>query len=416
MGLTSLFAAVSGLNAFGNALSVTGNNIANLSTIGYKSQKATFSDLVTSSLGGSSGSNQIGRGVFTGAVLSQYTQGSLSTSGNGLDMAVDGNGFFRVRNNDNAIFYTRAGQFRVDKDGKIVDPNGNFLQGYQANTSGVISGTLSDITLSNAISAPQATDEAEVVANLNASSTAPSTTFSASDPDTFNFSTSLTVYDSLGNSHSLNLYFRKTASSTWVMYHRLDGTSTAGTTDGAAQPTTLTFNTAGAMTSPAAALDIDYTAAQVGNGAAAMSIALTITDITQFGAPNSVSEITQNGFASGSIAGTSIDTSGVITGRFTNGQVRTLAQVALSRFTNPDGLSRSGKNLLAETNASGQPTTSAPNTGGTGRVLSGSLELSNVDLGEEFIDMISAQRGFQANSRVITTTDDLLQELVNLRR
>jgi flagellar hook protein FlgE len=414
MGLTSLFAAVSGLNAFGNALSVTGNNIANLSTVGYKSQKATFSDLVTSSLGGSSGSNQIGRGVFTGAVLSQYTQGSLSTSGNGLDMAVDGNGFFRVRNSDNAVFYTRAGQFRVDKDGKVVDPNGNFLQGYQANTSGVISGTLSDITLSNAISSPQATSTASVVANLNASATAPSSAFSDSDPSTYNFSTSLTVYDSLGSSHTLNLYFRKTASSSWQMYHRLDGTT--GTTDGAAQPTTLTFNSSGAMTSPAAALDIDYTAAQVGNGAAASSIALTITSITQFGAPNSVSAITQNGFASGSIAGTSIDTSGVITGRFTNGQVRTLAQVALSRFTNPDGLSRSGKNLLAETNASGQPTTSAPNTGGTGRVLSGSLELSNVDLGEEFIDMISAQRGFQANSRVITTTDDLLQELVNLRR
>ncbi len=414
MGLTSLFAAVSGLNAFGNALSVTGNNIANLSTVGYKSQKATFSDLVTSSLGGSSGANQIGRGVFTGAVLSQYTQGSLSTSGNGLDMAVDGNGFFNLKDSNGASFYSRAGQFRVNKDGKVVDPNANFLQGYQANAAGVISGTLSDITLSNAISSPNTTTEAEVIANLNAAATAPSGTFSISDPDTYNFSTSLTVYDSLGTSHTLSLYFRKTASSTWSMYHRLDGLT--GTTDGAAQPTTLTFDSAGAMTSPAAALDIDYTAAQVGNGAAAMSVALTITDITQFGAPNSVSAVTQDGFASGSIAGTSIDTSGVITGRFTNGQVRTLAQVALSRFTNADGLSRSGKNLLAETNASGQPTTSAPNTGGTGRVLSGSLELSNVDLGEEFIDMISAQRGFQANSRVITTTDDLLQELVNLRR
>ncbi len=415
MGLTSLFAAVSGLNAFGNALSVTGNNIANLSTVGYKSQKATFSDLVTSSLGGSSGANQIGRGVFTGAVLSQYTQGSISTSGNGLDMAVDGNGFFRIRDNNNAIFYTRAGQFRVDKDGKIVDPNGNFLQGYQANNTGVLSGTLSDLTLSNAISSPQATTTARVSANLNASATVPGA-FVASDPSTYNFATSITVYDSLGSSHTLNLYFRKTASNTWEMHHRLDGTATTGTTDGGAQPTAITFNASGAMTAPAAALTIGYTAGQVGNGAAASSIALTITSITQFGAPSAVSEITQNGFASGSIAGTSIDTSGVVTGRFTNGQVRTLAQIALSRFTNADGLSRTGKNLLAETNASGQPTTSAPNTGGTGRVLAGSLELSNVDLGEEFIDMISAQRGFQANSRVITTTDDLLQELVNLRR
>ena len=407
MGLTSLFAAVSGLNAFGNALSVTGNNIANLSTVGYKSSKASFSDLVTSSLGGSSGSNQIGRGVFTGAILNQYTQGSLSTSGNGLDMAVDGNGFFRVRNTDNAIFYTRAGQFRLDKDGKVVDPNGNFLQGFQANTSGVISGSLSDITLSNAISSPQATSTATVTANLNAASTAPTGAFSTSDPATYNFSTSLTVYDSLGSSHTLNFYFVKTSTArNWDLHYTLDSGS-------ATQLTDLDFSTAGALTSGGSQT---ITPTISGGAATPQSITVSFASMTQFGAPNSVSAIAQNGFASGSIAGTSIDTSGVVTGRFTNGQVRTLAQVALSRFTNPDGLNRSGKNLLAETNSSGQATTSAPNSGGTGRILSGSLELSNVDLGEEFIDMISAQRGFQANSRVITTTDDLLQELVNLRR
>ena len=417
MGLTSLFAAVSGLNAFGNALSVTGNNIANLSTIGYKSSKASFSDLVTSSLGGSSGSNQIGRGVFTGAILSQFTQGSLSTSGNGLDMAVDGNGFFQVRNNDNATFYTRAGQFRVDKDGKVVDPNGNFLRGFQADPSGVLSGALSDITLSNAISSPQATSTASIIANLNATATAPTIAFASIDPSSYNFSTSMTIYDTLGSSHTLALYFVKTGAGAWDMHHELDGLTGTTTGGSVTNPVALTFSGAtGALTAPATAPVVNYTSAQVGNNASAVAVSLVISNLTQFGAPNSVSEVAQNGFASGSIAGTSIDTSGVVTGRFTNGQVRTLAQVALSRFTNPDGLNRSGKNLLAETNASGQATTSAPNSGGTGRILSGSLELSNVDLGEEFIDMISAQRGFQANSRVITTTDDLLQELVNLRR
>ena len=416
MALTSLFTAVSGINSFGNALSVTGNNIANVSTVGFKSSKATFADLVTGSLGGAAAGNQIGRGVFTGAILNNFTQGALSTSANGLDLAVDGNGFFLVRDNSGAAFYTRAGQFRVDASGRVVDPSGNFLQGYQANNAGALSGTLSTVTLTNSVSSPQISTAATVAANLNAASTVPSGAFSTTDPTTYNFATSLTVYDSLGASHTTTLYFRKTGAGAWDMHHRLDGLT--GTTSGgsAANPVPLTFDSAGALLTPATAPVLNYTAAQVGNNAGALALALTLSSITQFGSPNAVSGVTQNGFAAGSLASTSIDTSGVITGRFTNGQVRTLAQVALSRFPSPDNLSRNGRNLLLETSTSGQPTTTPANTGGVGRVLSGSLELSNVDLGEEFIDMISAQRGFQANSRVITTTDELLQELVNLKR
>lgn len=416
MALTSLFTAVSGIASFGNALSVTGNNIANISTVGFKSSKATFADLVTGSLGGAAAGNQIGRGVFTGAILNNFTQGALTTSANGLDLAVDGNGFFLVRDTSGAAYYTRAGQFRVNASGQVVDPSGNLLQGFQANASGALSGTVSTITLTNSVSSPQTTTTASIGANLNASSTVPSGAFSTSDPTTYNFASSVTAYDSLGASHTMTLYFRKTGAGAWDMHHRLDGLT--GTTSGgsATNPVAVTFDSAGALTAPATAPVLNYTAAQVGNNAAAMAVTLTMTGITQFGSPNAVSAVTQNGFAAGSLASTSIDTSGIITGRFTNGQVRTLAQLALSRFPSPDNLVRSGRNLLLESSSSGQPTTTAANTGGVGRVLSGSLELSNVDLGEEFIDMISAQRGFQANSRVITTTDELLQELVNLRR
>jgi flagellar hook protein FlgE len=416
MALTSLFTAVSGISSFGNALSVTGNNIANLSTVGFKSSKATFADLVTGSLGGAGAGNQIGRGVFTGAILNNFTQGALSTSANGLDLAVDGNGFFLVRDNSGAAFYTRAGQFRMDASGRLVDPSGSFLQGYQASNAGALSGTVSTITLTNAVSSPQPSTTAGITANLNAAATVPTGAFSTTDPTTYNFATSLTTYDSLGASHSLTLYFRKTGAGAWDMHHRLDGLT--GTTSGgsATNPVALTFDSAGVLLTPATAPVFNYTAAQVGNNAAAMAVTMTLSGITQFGSPNAVSGVTQNGFAAGALASTTIDTSGVITGRFTNGQVRTIAQIALSRFPSPDNLSRNGRNLLLETASSGQPTTTAANTGGVGRVLSGSLELSNVDLGEEFIDMISAQRGFQANSRVITTTDELLQELVNLRR
>lgn len=449
--LSSLFAGVSGLNANGNQLSIIGNNIANLGTVGFKSSKATFADLVSNSLGGAAGALQIGIGVALTSVQGNFSQGALVTSGNALDMAIDGNGFFMVRDSQGGTFYTRAGQFHLDENNNVVDPSGFKLQGYQTNSNNQITGTIGDISLPSTTAAPRATTAATVAANLYSGASA--TTFSLSDPTgTSHFSSSITVYDSLGTSHLLTLYFTKTAANTWsynivansseittANYHSANINSTLGIVRVGSG--TLTFTTGGA-------LDTESVVTRYDDGTAAGTAGATVGQLqvdfsgatqdqlitfnfgtsvttnggtgldgtTQFGSSSALVSQSQDGYAAGSLQAFLVDTTGTISGRFSNGQIRTLAQVALARFPDPLGLVRVGKNLYSESASSGQPLIGAPDSAGMGRVMSNSLELSNVDLGESFIDMISAQRGFQANSRVITTADEILQELVNLKR
>lgn len=576
--LSSLFAGVSGLNAQGNALSVIGNNVANLGTIGFKSSRATFADLISSALGGGAGAIQTGIGVALTGVQGNFSQGSLTTSGNVLDLAIDGNGFFIVKDAQGGTFYTRAGQFRLNKDNVVVDPNGFLLQGFQADASGQITGSIGNISLPSTTSPPKMTARISIAANLNSQAsqlgvsasligaggstptTAPGnnsfqinlngdgfrtitvadglsgtalasaiqsavraltatdpfkaaaysgftasfnaatntftftsgltgqpntsgsagtvvvaanggdtlasqlgmlagttsttgTDFKISDPTgTSNFSTSLTVYDSLGNSHLLTTYFTRIGANTWNYnivantselvssnYHSSNIDTTLGITRVGSG--TLLFDTTGA-------LDRESTVIRYDDGTAAGTVGATIglaqidfvgatqdqqiafnfgtsktTDggkgldgTTQFGAASAIVSQTQDGYAAGSLQAFSVDTNGVISGRFSNGQVRALAQVALARFPDPLGLVRTGKNTFAQSGNSGLPLTGAPDSAGMGQVKSNSLELSNVDLGESFIDLIAAQRGFQANSRVITTSDEILQELVNLKR
>ena len=207
--LTTMFSAVSGLNTYGNAMSVIGNNIANVGTVGFKSSHASFADLVSASLGGGSSVGQVGLGVFLNDVQTSFTQGSLSNTGNTLDLAIDGNGFFELRDNAGAVTYSRAGQFEVNNLGEIVDPSGRFLQGYQATATGVVLGTVGNITLSTATVAPQATSTATVEANLNSAATVPAAAFDVTDATTYNFSNGMTVYDSLGAQHQLRLYYVK---------------------------------------------------------------------------------------------------------------------------------------------------------------------------------------------------------------
>ena len=412
MGLTSLYTAVSGLNAFGNQLSVIGNNISNIGTYGYKASRSIFSDLVAGSLTGGSSKDQVGRGVFLSSVQGQFTQGSLSTTSNALDFAIDGNGFFSVNSADGTNYFSRAGKFLVNKDGKVVDPNDNFLQGYQADASGAITSSIDDITLSTATAAPNETTAVDITANLNSQSSAIASAFSASDATTYNFSTGLSVYDSLGESHTVSLYFIKSAANAWTVRTAFDGTTLSAANGGG----TLGFAAGGTGVYSAAATSLNAVVATPTNGSNAMSISLDLSTMTQYGSASAVTAQTQDGYGSGSLSSVSADTDGTITGRYTNGQTRSLAQVVLGRFQNPNGLTRIGKNLFAETTDSGAASIGAPNTGGAGRLIAGSVELSNVDLGEEFIEMISAQRGFQANSKVISTTDQLMEELVNLRR
>ena len=405
--LTSLFSAVSGLNTYGNAMSVIGNNIANVGTVGFKSSSTSFADLVSASLGGGSTTGQVGLGVFLNDVQTSFTQGSLSNTGNTLDLAIDGNGFFQLADNAGTVSYSRAGQFKVNNLGQIVDPSGRFLQGYQATTTGVVLGTVGNITLSTATIAPQATGTATVEANLNAASTVPTAAFDVTDATTYNFSNGITVYDTLGSQHQLRMYYVKdVAANTWNLHSQIDGGATTAQTD-------LVFNSSGVLTGGGAQT---FTLPIAGGAATPLTVAMDFSAITQFGSASNLTNQTQDGFTSGSFQSLSIDSEGRVVAQFTNGQTRTLAQVVLSRFTNPDGLTRSGENGFAETVDSGAPLAGAPTNNGLGRLISQTIEQSNVDLGKEFVDMIITQRAFQANSRAITTSDEMLQELVNLKR
>ncbi len=449
--LSSLFTGVSGLNANGNALSVVGNNIANLSTVGFKSSRSVFADLISSSLGGAGGAIQTGLGVALNGVQGNFSQGSLSTTSNALDLAIDGNGFFIVRDTAGATFYSRAGQFHLNAQNQIVDPSGFLLQGYQVNTNGLITASISGVTLPTTTAPPNPTTTVDIGANLNSQSTAG--TFSLLDPaGSANFSTSLTVYDSVGNSHLLTTYFTKTAANTWT-YDIVGSSSEIVTANYNAANVnaalglvrlasgSLTFTTSGALDTESAVVSYDDGTASgtaggtVGQaqidfiGATAdqniiFNFGTSVTteggagaDLsTQFGAASGLVQQAQNGFGAGALQTFTVETNGMINGRFSNGQVRPLAQLALARFPDPLGLVRTGKNTFAESGTSGQPLVGTATSAGLGRVLANTLELSNVDLGESFIDMIAAQRGFQANSRVITTSDEVLQELVNLKR
>lgn len=403
--LTSMFTAVSGLNAYGNAMGVIGNNIANVGTAGFKGSRPAFADMVSRSLVGA-GSNT-GLGVFMADVQGVFTQGSLTTTGQVLDMAIDGNGFFQVKDETGAEYFTRNGQFKLDRLGQVIDADGNFLQGYEASATGVLTGTIGNISLTNTNIAPSASSDITIAANLNSAAVAPTATFNAADPTTYNFSTSTTIYDSLGNSHSLQLYYRKsTTANTWNVYQKLDNGTAAAATD-------LVFTASGAYSSGSPqtfALTIP------GGAVTPQSVTVDFTGMTQYAAQSALLNQSQDGFTSGTLAQFSIDSTGQVAAQYTNGRTQLLAQVALSRFPNPQGLVREGKNLYTESTSSGTAVQGPPGSNGLGSVVSGAIERSNVDLGEQFVDMIITQRAFQANSRAITTSDEMLQELVNLKR
>ncbi|MEX5216251.1 MAG: flagellar hook protein FlgE [Nitrospira sp.] len=405
--LTGMFTAVTGLNSYGNAMSVIGNNIANVGTIGFKSSRATFAELVSASLAAGAGSDQIGLGVFMNDVQANFTQGSLTTTGKTFDLAIDGNGFYLLNDSAGAGFYSRDGQFKVNNQGQIVNAGGFLLQGYQADANGNITNTVDNITLTSNAVPPQITSTASIRANLDANATAPTGAFNVSDPTTYNFSTGLPVYDSLGNAQQLRLYFVKTSTAnTWNLY------SQVGSAAAVAQ-TNLAFNASGALTSggsQAMSLVIP------GGATTPQTVTVDFSNITQFGSPSGVIDQVQNGFAAGTLDRISVDAQGKVVAQFTNGVTRALAQVVLNRFVNPEGLAKGGDNLFIESIESGAPLSGAATTNGLGKVVSGAVEQSNVDLGKEFVDMIITQRAFQANSRAITTSDEMLQELVNLKR
>lgn len=444
MGLQSAFVtAISGLNGTGRALSEIGNNIANSETVGFKSSRVAFGDLfgATIGAGGTSTSIQEGRGVSVIGVDKNFTQGSLRTTANSLDLAVDGDGFFQVNDSAGNQFYTRDGQFGLNNVGEIVNNKGLTLQGFQADSNGTILGTVGDIVLTTSQVAAQPSTTVSMSGNLQSDATV--STFNINNlTGSTQFSTGIRVFDTLGNGHDVTLYFSKTATNTWSYYMvapAADVTVDASALDASAinglvASGTLTFSTNGALDTESAVTyydastgtpgGIDFTGGATANQALAFGFGTSVTTdgglgldgITQFGSQSVTLTLGQDGFANGTLRGSSIEEDGTIVGQFSNGTVRNLGQILLARFVNPDGLSALGGNLFIESNGSGSPLSGTPKSGAFGGVIGNTLELANVDLGDELVNMITMQRAFQANSRVITTTNDLLGELVNLTR
>ena len=429
--LRSMNTGASGLRAHGSAISVTSDNVANVSTVGYKRQRGVFSDVLGRSIDESVGAvPQSGAGSRLSHIQQMWAQGALLTTDNPTDLALSGNGFFVVNGSSGGIdgnFYTRAGQFELDNEGLLVNTDGLRLQGYMANPDGTIAAELTNLDMAGESIPATATTTADIAMQLDANESVIALAFDPSDPNTYNESVGLTTYDSLGNAHDTTIYFRKTGAGAWEWHAGVDGGEIVGGTAGTpfiGATGTLTFTTEGALdTETPGASSFDFI-----NATAGQSIAFDFGDAittdggsglegsTGFAAESNVTGLGQNGFASGTVAGLSIDGDGMITGVFTNGQRRTLGRVAVADFTAVDGLQRMGGNLWTETLESGEALVGGAGTGSRGSIVSGALEQSNVDLGQEFVDLIAFQRGFQANSRVITTADEMYGELVNLKR
>jgi len=422
--MRSLFAAISGLSNHVTYMDVVGNNIANVNTQGYKASRVTFQDMLTQNIAGASaptadrgGTNpqQIGLGMKLGGVGVLHTQGALQATGNNTDFAIQGNGFFIMKDGQR-IFYTRDGAFDVSVNGELVNPTNGFkVQGWTADTNGTVDLTKPvgsiNIPLGQSISAQEST-LVDFSGNLDAT-VATGTAFS----------TTIDVYDSLGAAHPVVVTYTKNAApNTWdVTATSADANVNALTVDvDGLGGTQAVFDATGRLTTAGTAMSIDVdlvTASGAGTtGVTDFTIAVNHDSVTQFAASGQIASTFNNGYSAGQLLTFSVGSGGDITGIFSNGTTRTLGQVALAAFTNPAGLQRAGSNLFEASSNSGIALVGTPGTGGRGAIGAGVLEGSNTDLAREFTNVVVAQRGFQASSRIIATADEMLESLVNLIR
>ncbi len=466
--------SVSGILSASADLGIIGNNIANASTTGFKQSRGEFTDIYASSLLGTA-STAIGQGVKLNSVTQDFSQGNIEFTNSSLDLAINGNGFFRL-SNDGVATYTRAGSFQVDREGYLVNASNMKLQGFPIDEGGNITGELTNIRLSTQLIDPKATSQVEITANLDSRADAPNvglrgpavleevddgnggtitqqatdaegnplfydfTPFgdnaSSPSPEMFNSSTSLTVYDGFGNPHVLSLYFRKEDGALDADGNAVNGEvwSVTALIDGVEQPNAqlpgdinyLVFGSNGKLDTTdaglyggAAKLTIpDWTpldSAGAANGAANETFTIDLSTFTQFGADFAVGSINQDGYATGQLRGVEIDSSGILYTRYTNGQSRSQSQIAMASFTNPNGLQPVGDTNFVETFSAGSPTITTPGLSGTGALQSGALEASNVEITSQLVRMIIAQRNFQANAQMIQTEDAVTQTVINLR-
>lgn len=433
---------LSGLNAANKALNVTGNNIANVATTGFKASRAEFADQYSSSIRGTSaGRTTIGTGVRTAAISQQFSSGNINGTGQALDMAIDGNGFFALNDNGSKI-YTRAGAFYSDKQGFVVNAGGANLQGYGVDENGqVVQGVLTNLQIDTANLTPKATSKIDQTVNLKSSDGAPTVTpFDPADVKSYNFTFSSDVYDSQGNAHQLNQYFIKDdTSNSWKMYSTIDGRNPQDPTSTQPLINDLPFKSDGTLNADAltagpvaGGLSINanktfnldnWIPAQknaagqwTANGANANpgGVSLDMLGMTQYNAASAVTAKDQDGFATGELTGLSVDKGGFLFANFTNGQNKVIGQVAIASFSNMQGLTPIGGTNWQESFSSGVPVIGAPDTGTLGQIAGASLEDSNVDLTGELVNLIKAQSNYQANAKTISTESTIMQTIIQM--
>ncbi|MDI6604117.1 MAG: flagellar basal-body rod protein FlgF [Thermoanaerobacteraceae bacterium] len=410
--LRSIYSAVSGLRAHQAKMDVIGNNIANVNTIGYKSSRMTFKEIFSQTIkgasaaqgnGGGTNPQQIGLGVAIGSIDTNFSRGGAQRTDNSTDLSIDGNGFFIV-SNGGANLYTRAGNFSFDSNGELVTPDGYKVLGWMSSDGKTIStdsSSIKPISLKDwSNTNPATTTQLQIGGNLNAAT-----------PINSSASYNVTVYDSQGGSHIVTINFKRTASNTWDWSaNSSDSSITSITGNG-----TLTFDANGNISGTATGtltftMDITKTNATIG------PVNTDLSKLTMFSNDTDIRELSKDGNAAGSLENINIDKYGVISGIYSNGRRQVIGQIATADFQNPMGLEKTGNTMFINTVNSGDPMIGAPATSTRGALNPGTLEMSNVDIANEFSDMITTERGFQANSKVITTSDEILQDLVNLKR
>lgn len=426
MGILSSFnTGVSGLKAAGSSMSVIGDNIANAGTFGFKGSRAEFQDLLSKSLKGIDGGDQIGSGTKLAHITPKFTQGSINRTESITDLAINGNGFFSVDTPKGPAF-TRDGSFHFNKEGHLINGDGYEVRGFQADEDGEVTRKLGPITLGNTTIPAKPTSKVDMSMNLDSRAEIQQFDITKAD-DTSNFNTSMVIYDNVGTERMVTVYFNKIANGQWEYHATVPGEDAEGGQPGSLVEMgkgKLLFDAEGRLqqevpelnafnfnkgAKPGQEIEFNFgkTLSEGGNGNEAM---------TQFGSRSTIAKHTQDGYGAATLSSLSFNDEGILTAAYDNGTVRNVAQVAIANFENNEGLFKLGKNLFKETRKSGQAAMGNPGVDGRGEIMAKSIELSNVDIADEFINLMNAQRNFQANTKTITTADKMLQEVLNLKR
>lgn len=423
--LSSMYTGITGMQGQGEALAIYGDNIANANTIGFKVSRPEFQDVVAKSLKGQLGGNQIGRGVRLAAVNPLFTQGSIIQTECPTDLAITGDGFF-VCNGIDGQSYSRNGAFHFDKEGKLINQDNYRIQGFMADTNGKITSKMGDISVDKTVVDAKKTTDVKLFMNLDLRADKALEFDPAKPEDTSHFATGVTVYDTAGTAHVVTVYFNKTDDGVWTWRAMAKGDEVVGgkkDTQVEQASGRLKFTTDGRLQEQV----IDHSSFQFNKGALPdqvirFSFGSDIksggsgTEVTQYGTSSEAYRTTQDGFTAGTLAGLTFNDDGMLAAIYTNGQNVNIAQIALAKFENPEGLFKMGQNRYRESRLSGQATVGAPQSGGRGRVSSKTIEASTTDIANEFINLMGAQRNFQANSKVISTADEMMQDVLNLKR